>query len=165
MPHTRRVLKEAGRFTQRHARIHRGRLENHVFDDPFADRRLSEITRADIFDLRSRLLKKCTPATTNKVIDVVKAVIREAVIREDLSHDPTEFVRRVRHQKRERGIFSVDELKRLFPEHGYRPWEWVQDYTCFHLGRGQRGAAWRASGAAPAAPLSRSTQSSACIVG
>ena len=132
-PHIRRVLEEAGRFTQRHARIQRGRLEKHVFDDPFADKRLSEITRADIFDLRSRLLKKCSPATTNKVIDVVKVVLREAVIREELDRDPTELVRRVRHQKRERGIFSVDELKRLFPEHGYGPWKGARDYTCFYL--------------------------------
>ena len=37
---------------------------------------LEDITRADIFDLRSRLLKRCSPATTNKVIDVVKVVLR-----------------------------------------------------------------------------------------
>ena len=75
--------EEAGRFTQRHARIQRGRLENHVFDDPFAAKRLSEIARADIFDLRSRPLQKCSPATTNKVIGVVWAILREAVIRDE----------------------------------------------------------------------------------
>jgi len=132
-PHVRRVLEESGHFTARHARIQRGRLKSHVLTDPFADRRLSEITRADIFDLRSRLLKKCSPATTNKVIGVVRVILREAVIREELDRDPTELVGKVRHKKRERGIFGVDELKRLFPEHGYGPWKGALDYTCFYL--------------------------------
>jgi hypothetical protein len=78
-PHIRCVLEETGQFTQRHARIQRGRLEKYIFSDSFAHKRLSEITRADIFDLRSRLLRRCSPATTNKVIDVVKVVLREVV--------------------------------------------------------------------------------------
>ena len=67
-PHLRRVLEETGRFTQRHARIQRRRLENHVFHDSFAAKRLSEITRTDIFDLRSRLLQRCSPAITLLVV-------------------------------------------------------------------------------------------------
>jgi integrase len=143
------VLEETGRFTQRHARIQRGRLENYIFADPFATKRLSEITRADIFDLRSRLLKRCSPATTNKAIDVVKVVLREAVIREELKRDPTELVRRVSHKKRERGMFTVEELKRLFPDHGYGPWEDARDCTCFFLAavsgarRGELLLRWR----------------------
>ncbi|MAG13110.1 MAG: hypothetical protein CMN78_00760 [Spirochaetales bacterium] len=132
-PHIRRVQEERGHFTQRHARIQRGRLINHIFSDPFAAIRLAKVKRADLFDLRSRLLKRCSPATTNKVIDVVKVVIREAVIREELKHDPTDLVNRVRHKKRSRGIFTVDELKNLFPEHGHGPWKDPQDYTCFYL--------------------------------
>jgi integrase len=42
-------------------------------------------------------------------------------------------VKRVRHKKRERGIFTVEELKKLFPEHGYGPWKGARDYTCFYL--------------------------------
>ncbi len=132
-PHIRRVLEETGRFTQRHARIQRGRLENHVLSDFIANKRLAEITRADIFDLRSRLLRRCSAATTNKVIDIVKVILREAVLREELNSDPTELVRRVRHKKRERGIFTIAELKALFPDHGYGPWKDARDYTCFFL--------------------------------
>lgn len=132
-PHIRRVLEETGRYTERHARIQRGRLENHLFTDPFAEKRLSDIIRADIFDLRSRLSKKSAPATTNKVIGVVKIILREAVIREELDRDPTEYVRNVKGKKRERRIFTIDELKKLFPEHGYGPWNNPRDYTCFYL--------------------------------
>ena len=132
-PHIRRILEETGRYTERHARIQRGRLENHLFTDPFTEKKLSNITRADIFDLRSRLLKKNAPATVNKVIGVVKIILREAVIREELDRDPTEYVRNVKGKKRERGIFTVDELKRLFPEYGYGPWNDSRVYTCFYL--------------------------------
>ena len=132
-PHIRRVLEETGRYTERHARIQRGRLVNHLLTDPFAEKRLSDITRADIFDLRSRLLKKNAPATVNKVIGVAKIILREAAIREELDRDPTEYVRNVKGKKRERGIFTIDELKKLFPEHGYGPWNNPRDYTCFYL--------------------------------
>ena len=132
-PHIRRVLEETGRYTERHARIQRGRLVNHLFTDPFAAKRLSGITRADIFDLRSRLLTKNAPATVNKVIGVVKIILREAVIREELERDPTEYVRNVKGKKRVRGIFAVDELRRLFPENGQSPWNDPRDYTCFFL--------------------------------
>ena len=132
-PHIRRVFEETGRFTQRHARIQRGRLVNHLLTDPFAEKRLADITRADIFDLRSRLLKKNAPATVNKVIGVVKIILREAVIREELDRDPTEYVRNVKGKKRVRGTFTVDELKRLFPETGIGPWQDPRDYSCFYL--------------------------------
>ena len=132
-PHIRRILEETGGFTERHAYIQRRRLEKHVFPDRFADKKLAEITRADIFDLRSRLLRRTSPATTNKVIDIVKVILREAVVREELERDPTFLVRRVRHKKQERGTFTVDELKLLFPESGHGPWKDVRDYTCFFL--------------------------------
>ena len=96
-----------------------------------SDKRLSDITRADIFDLRSRLLKKNAPATVNKVIGVAKIILRESVIREELKRDPTEYVRNVKAKKRARAIFTVDELKKLFPEHGSGPWNNPRDYTCF----------------------------------
>lgn len=132
-PHIRRVLEETGRYTERHARIQHGRLENHLFTDSFAEKRLSNITRADIFDLRSRLLKKNSSAMVNKIIGVVKIILREAVIREELDRDPTEYVRNVKGNPRERGIFTVDELRKLFPEHGYGPWNDPRDYVCFYL--------------------------------
>ncbi len=132
-PHIRRVREEKGHYTERHARVQRGRLVNHVLSDPFARKRLSAIKRADLFDLRSRLLTRCSPAMANKVMDVVKIIIREAVIREELKHDPTDFVNRIHYKPRVRGIFTIDELKRLFPEEGSGPWNNARDYTCFFL--------------------------------
>ena len=45
----------------------------------FANKRLSEITRADVLDLRSRLLRKCSPATVNRALGIVKVIFRETV--------------------------------------------------------------------------------------
>jgi hypothetical protein len=93
------MLEENGHYTERHARNQRGRLENHVLNDPFAKKRLSDIKRADLFHLRSRLNSRCSSATANKVLDVVKIIIREAVIREEPPHDPTDQEKRIKPRR------------------------------------------------------------------
>jgi integrase len=132
-PHVRRLREEGKSITRRHATIQRQRLKKHIFKDPFARKRLSEITRADVLDLRSRLLKKNAPATVNKALGIVKVIFREALYREEINRDPTAGVGRVKYHGVERGIFTVEELCTLFPDHGYGPWKDVQDYTCFYL--------------------------------
>ena len=76
-PHIRRLREEGKSITRRHARIHRQQLEKHILNDPFAQKRLSEITRTDVLDLRSRLLAKNAPATVNKGLGMVKVIFRE----------------------------------------------------------------------------------------
>ena len=58
----------------------------------------------------------------------MKIVLREAVIPEELDRDPAEYARNVKGKKRKHGIFTIDELKKLFPEHGYGPWNNPRDY-------------------------------------
>jgi integrase len=132
-PHVRRLREEGKSVTRRHARIQRQQLEKHILSDPFASKRLSEITRADVLDLRSRLLSKNAPATVNKALGLVKVIFREALYREEINRDPTAGVGRIKYRREERGTFTVEELRMLFPEHGYGPWQDVQDYTCFYL--------------------------------
>jgi hypothetical protein len=57
-PHIRRLREEGKSITRRHAKIQRQRFEKHILPDPFSNKRLSEITRADVLDLRSRLLRR-----------------------------------------------------------------------------------------------------------
>lgn len=132
-PHIRRLREEGKGITKHHAKIQRGRLNKHVLTDLFANKQLSEITRADVLDLRSRLLEKNAPATVNKVLGVVKVIFREALYREEINRDPTAGVGRVKYKKQEQGIFTTKELKLLFPDQGYGPWKDIQDYTCFYL--------------------------------
>ena len=65
-PHIRRLREEGKSITRRHAKIQHQRLRKHILPDPFSNKRLSEITRADVLDLRPRLLVKNAPATVNK---------------------------------------------------------------------------------------------------
>jgi hypothetical protein len=58
--------------------------------DPIFYKRLFKITRADIFDLRSRLLERCAPTNTGEVIEIVKIILREAVLRTEIASDPSE---------------------------------------------------------------------------
>ena len=132
-PHVRRFREEGKSITTRHVRIQRGRLEKHVFSDPFANLHVVAVTRADVLDLRTRLLMTNGPESVNKIIGVVKVVFREALYREEIDRDPTAGIGKIKHQKRVRGMFTVDELKNLFPDAGFGPWKDVQDYTCFYL--------------------------------
>ena len=100
---------------------------------PGAAKRLSEITRADVLDLRSRLLAKNAPATANKALGVVKVIFREALYREEIPRDAAAGVGKVKYRKEERGVFTAEELRRLFPDHGNGPWRDIRDCPCFYL--------------------------------
>jgi hypothetical protein len=132
-PHIRRLREEGKSITRRHAKIQHQRLVKHILSDPFANKRLSEITRADVLDLRSRLLAKNTPATVNKALGIVKVIFREALYREEINRDPTAGVGKIKEHRKERGTFTAEELRALFPNNGYGPWRDVHDYTCFYL--------------------------------
>ena len=80
-PHVSRLREEGKSITRRHARIQRQQLQKHILSDPFTHKRLSEITRANVLDLRSRLLAKNAPATVKKALGLVKVIFREAVCR------------------------------------------------------------------------------------
>jgi len=69
----------------------------------------------------------------NKALGIVKVIFQEALYREEINRDPTAGVGRIKERRKERGIFTVEELRALFPDHGYNPWQDVHDYTCFYL--------------------------------
>jgi predicted RecB family nuclease len=95
-PHIRRLREEGKSITRRHAKIQCQRLEKHVLLDPFASKQLAKITRADVLELRSRLLEKNAPATVNKALGVVKVIFREALYREEATViNPVRFCRPV----------------------------------------------------------------------
>ncbi len=86
-----------------------------------------------MLDLRSRLLAKRSPATVNKALGIVKVIFREALYREEINRDPTAGASKIKERKKERGIFTGEELRALFPDSGYGPWRDIHDYTCFYL--------------------------------
>jgi integrase len=138
-PHVRRLVDEGREVTRRYANQQRGWLEKHVIGnsetnpDPFTLKPIGEITRADLVDFRSRLLGKLGEKrnTANKVMAVVKVIFKEALFREEIGRDPTFKLGMLKEYRRERGTFTADELKTLFPGEGLGPWKDKLDYTCF----------------------------------
>ncbi|MGQ9616489.1 MAG: hypothetical protein ACUVWJ_08830 [Spirochaetota bacterium] len=64
--------------------------------DPYSAKRMSGTTRADVLDLRSRLLGKCSPATVNKVIGIMKVIFSEELHREENNREPTAGAGRIK---------------------------------------------------------------------
>lgn len=83
-------------------------------------------------DLRDRLLHRTGQSTVNNVMGILKIVFREGFFREELDRNPTEGIGAIKYQKKEAGIFTLDELRRLFVEEP-NPWQDRIDYTCFFL--------------------------------
>ncbi len=132
-PHCRKLIEEGRQITKRHAYNQRRWLEKYILTDAIADRQLVELTRADVLDFRSRLARKLGAKvnTANKVLAVLKTILKEALFREDLERDPSAGVGNLKEDRREAGIFTADELRALFPSEGLGPWEDLQAKTCF----------------------------------
>jgi hypothetical protein len=83
-----------------------------------------------VLDLRSRLLAKCSPATVNKVIGIVKVLFRDALYREEINPDPTAGVGKIKERKRERGIFTGENIRAVM---GWMEEAVQNNYTHMHL--------------------------------
>ncbi|UCF97016.1 MAG: site-specific integrase [Spirochaetaceae bacterium] len=132
-PHVRRLLNEGKSITRRYVAIRRMLIKKHILTDSIADRLVADIRRADLLDFRDRLLRKAGQSTVNTVMGILKIVFREGYFREDLDQNPTEGIGVIKYQKKEVGIFSLEELQLLFPEDSFGPWKDIYDRTCFLL--------------------------------
>ena len=134
-PHVRRLLDEGKSITKRHAKKQRRWMENHLFPDRISKLKMDDITRAEILDYRSRLIKKLGDRrnTINKVMSALKTIFKEALFREEISRDPTYGIGNIKEYRQKPGTFTVEELKQLFPSGSLGPWRDRQDYSCFFL--------------------------------
>ena len=134
-PHIRRLLDEGKSIGETHVTKCRRWLDMYVVGDPIVDKRISEINRADLLDFRARLLKRFGDRrnTCNKVMSALKTVFKEAYFRQDMPHDPTQGIGKIKEERSEPGTFTKDELRHLFPVGCLGPWSDRYDYTCFLL--------------------------------
>jgi len=132
-PHIRRLKEEKKSIGQRYIKEQRKKLEKYIFiDTVFSNKKMQDITRGDILDFRTRLINKNVGMNSiNKIIGVLKIVFREALFREELFRDPTSGLGNIKYQTREKGIFSIEEIKQLFPKDSLGPWKSLKAYTCF----------------------------------
>ena len=132
-PHIRRLLDERKNITKRHAYNQRRWLEKYILTDQLAQKSITEIRRADIIDFRSRLLIKKPDKlnTVNKIMAVLKTIFKEAIIRQEIEFDPTYGIGNIKENRKEPGIFTLEELAAMFPIDSFYPWKDRIDYTCF----------------------------------
>lgn len=134
-PRALRLADEGKTPTKRYQSIQRLNLETHVLTTSFAKKRMRDIRRADIIDLRSRIVRNGLSASTvNKVMSAVKTVFNEAEYREDIVRNPVSKIGNLKEADTKVDIFTLDELHRLFnPETYDTIWNDRMGYLCFFL--------------------------------
>ena len=131
-PHVKRLFAEGKSITRYHVRDMRSIMENHLLTDPIVKVRLSALKRSQILDYRERLIEKLGyTRTVQKAVGVLKTILKEAYFREDISRDPTVGIGSTRYQPKEIGVFSAEELKKLFSVEPPGPWGDHTGYTVF----------------------------------
>ena len=131
-PHARRLLEEGKTIGKKYMHDQRQLYKNHIQPNPIANTIISEIKHAQVLDFRSELLNKgIGPRTVNRAIGILKILFKEGIFREELENNPTLGVGNVNYKPKEPGIFSVDELRKLFSDSSFCPWKDIYDYTCF----------------------------------
>jgi integrase len=124
-------LLEGKRISKHHAQHQRALINNYILEDELADRNIHKITRGDIKAFRRRLAESYHPRTVNAVLAVLKTVFLDGFDRELLKSNPTKTVGKLQYIKRESGVFSEAEIKKLFPAKGRGPWLDIQDFSAF----------------------------------
>ena len=90
-------------------------MRNYVFSDRIAGQPLSELRRADILNLRQRLVDAGTGArTVNRTIGILKIAFKEGVFREELDRNPCEGIGNINYKREEVGTFTAKELQTIF---------------------------------------------------
>lgn len=132
-PHCTRLREEKKQITRAHARNLWTVIERHVLADPIADKPMAEIRRADILDLRGRVLAASGVSMVNRTVAAVKIAYREAIYREELERNPSDGVGNIQYEAARPGAFSAAELRLLFPAEPPGPWPSLRAYACFLL--------------------------------
>lgn len=132
-PHVCELLDEGRSITRRHCYNQRLLLEKYIFKDAIAKHPIGTITRADVFDYRGRLARAASDhfTTANKVLGILKLILRRAAFREDIARDPTAGVGNLKENRKEAGTFTAEEIRALFPFVGLGPWKNIQEKTVF----------------------------------
>jgi hypothetical protein len=125
-PHIQRI---GMRITKESAKINRINVDTHILPDLIAKMRLDMIKVRDITDFRTRLpakkvrskakkantekIKTLSPATVNKVMNVLNVILNEAVINGDIPKNPCKSVSVLKEGSGRRGVFQLDEIFQL----------------------------------------------------
>ena len=100
-------------FSQAVANMRRGHLENHIFPK-FGDYLLSDINPVDVENWLISL--DLSNQTKNHILYTLNIILREAKREKVIKHNPLDDIERMFVQHVSRDIFSISELRKLFPK-------------------------------------------------
>ena len=109
-------------------------LKRYVLQDALASTRLVAVKRGDIEAFMLRLSKKVTSQTANRVLKLLKLLLKHAVENGDINRDPTLSIKYTRTDEKQRTKWTRKELLDLFPADPWKtknffPWPDAQSYT------------------------------------
>jgi len=145
-PHLLRLEGEGKRVGEKHVKKSRQILERVIFKDHLANMKIAEIKRRDVIEFRVRLLRtlrhdsqeddKPGPPkyrTIRQVMETLKVVFRTAYYLEEIDRDPTAGIGKLKYEQKKRGVFKIEELKKLFPRDELGPWKNWTAHTLYLL--------------------------------
>lgn len=130
--HVERLRDEDKAITKRHADNQRRLIVAHVLKDAICNERVTDLTRADLLELRSRIRRRTTASQTSKTLQAIRTILGEYVYRQELERNPMDGVGKLKESSQEIGVFSAKELRSLF-EKAPGIWGTYQAYAAFLL--------------------------------
>lgn len=126
-------------LSDKYVKSSRSYIKRFVLTDPIAAKRVGEIKPGDFEDFQTRLFleeSKGQKTTAKRALEVLRLLLRRAYRRGEISQNPTDGVIQIRTKAKERTIYELAELERLFPkdvwEKGdFHPWKDAYDYAAF----------------------------------
>lgn len=134
-PHIQRLQEEGKSIGTTWIEKCRSWLEYYIMPDKITRLPLGNITRNDILEFRSWIYTKNPDKlnTVNKVMSVLKIILKEAFFRQHIKYDPSQGIGNVKEKRKEPGTFTLEELQKIFPHDHHGPWKDKWDYTCFFM--------------------------------
>ena len=108
-------LARGGHYSEDLCASNRKSMEKHILPY-FGDMKLGKITRKDIDQWILNLPKEhnISSSTANKMLAILKQMLRMAVYKGDLKESPADGVRPLVEKENRRGAFTADEVEKLF---------------------------------------------------
>jgi len=113
-PHANRLIQNGRTVGEAHQKKSRSLIVNHVFEDEFSYIPLNEIRRADVLDLRTRLVQAGNGENTvNKTVIAVQGILSEAFFRQDISYNPGAQIGQIKYEQKEKERLDAKEIQQL----------------------------------------------------
>lgn len=131
-PHATRLINEGKNITKRYLHTHRLLYNKYIEHTSLASQCIKNIKRADILDFRESLKQtNLSFGSINNIMTCLGDIFREAKYREDIEKNPMDDIGCLHSKERETGIFTLEELKKLFFSKPLSIWSDYTGYTCF----------------------------------